>query len=136
MKPLWGIRSTNVQFTSNSSQSVSVDIISEYKMRDTVSCRIYIYSILSELRILFQWQNIGLTISGNKFPFHIQCYLMRALQRDLHHRSLFPVLFMMFWFWAFFSFSTLLLMLSYKPDIKRNSYVCDRSSCLIFKFIF
>ena len=134
--PLWGMSYPNVQVTSNASQTVSVDITSVCTTRDTVSCLFDINSIFSEPRILFPCQNIVLTVSGNKCTFHIQCCLMRAVRRVSHHRSLFTVLFMIFWCWTFFPFVTLLLMLFYKQDIKRNSYDCDRSSCLIFKLIF
>jgi len=127
---------SNEQIPFNVSQTVSLDIISIYTMRYTVSCRTLTYAMHSELRILFPCQNIVLTVSGNKCTFHIQCCLMRAVRRVSHHRSLFTVLFMIFWCWTFFPFVTLLLMLFYKQDIKRNSYDCDRSSCLIFKLIF
>jgi hypothetical protein len=96
MNPLWGMSCPKVQFTSNSSQTVPVDIISAYTMRVTVACRIYIYSKLPEPRSLFPWQNIGLTVRRNKSSFHIQCCLMRALQGISRHRFLFPVLYMIF----------------------------------------
>ena len=60
---------------SNVSQTVYVDIISVYTMRVTVSCCVYIYSMLSEPRILFPWQYTGVTVSENKCSFHIQCCL-------------------------------------------------------------
>jgi hypothetical protein len=163
MNLLWGMRRGNVQFTSSISQTVSVDVISVYTMRDavwcwhhtmrdtvscwhhtmrdTVSCRVYTYSMLSQLRIHFQWQKTGVRVSGNKCTFNIQCCLMRALQREFRHRSLFPVFFMIFWFWAVIPKLTILLRLFYKQYTKSNTYVCDRypyqnSSPFLLHFFF
>jgi len=96
MNSLWATSCRNVQVTFNVSHTVSVHIICVCMVRNTVSCCIYIYSMVSESRILFLWQNIGLTVSGNKSTFHNTCCLMRALQGDSGQRSLFPVRFMIF----------------------------------------
>jgi len=86
------------------------------------------YSLpMSEYCVKSQWKQVFLSYSmlfneGSAACFTSQVLIYSALH-DILMTSIYP-------------FLTLLLMFSYKQDIKRNCYICDRCSCLEFEFIF